>query len=135
LEGGVKVTALQATTNFNINTENNNFGTGIGAAGNVFLAEANITAGILTGENNKNGAFLGGEAGAYALKGELNPSVTVLGYKLGFIAGGSLGSAHIGAGFGYYNDSAKGTFTFKGMYNIGFGAGVKFGFDIEKSVK
>ena len=37
-------------------------GTGIGLSGNVFLAEANITAGILTGENNKKGVFIGGSA-------------------------------------------------------------------------
>lgn len=133
LDGGVKITGLQGTTSLRGGTENNNIG--VGAEGNVLLAEAKATFGILTGENSKKGAFIGGEVGAYALKGEVNPSVTFLGYKFGFTTGASLASAHIGAGFGYYRDSSKGTFILKGSYNIGFGAGIKFGFDIEKSVK
>jgi uncharacterized protein RhaS with RHS repeats len=133
LEGGVKATAFQGTSSVRGGTENNNVG--VGAEGNVFLAEANATVGILTGENNKKGAFIGGEAGAYALKGEVNPSVTVFGYKFGLTFGGSIASAHIGGGIGGYKDENKGTFVFKGMGNIGLGAGVKFGFQFEKTLK
>lgn len=133
LEGGVKATALQGTASLRGGTENNNIG--LGAEGNVFLAEANGTVGILTGENNKKGAYIGGEAGAYTLKGEVNPSVTVFGYKFGLTFGGSLASAHIGGGIGAYKDENKGSFVFKGMGNIGLGAGVKFGFQIEKTIK
>jgi hypothetical protein len=133
LEGGVKATGLQGSASLRGGTENNNIG--VGAEGNVLLAEANATVGILTGENNRKGAFIGGEAGAYALKGEVNPSVTVFGYKFGLTFGGSLASAHIGGGIGAYKDENKGTFVFKGMGNIGLGAGIKFGFQVEKTIK
>ncbi|WP_215239423.1 RHS repeat-associated core domain-containing protein [Dyadobacter helix] len=133
LEGGVKVTGLQGTASLTGGTENNNIG--LGTEGNALLAEANGTVGILTGENNKRGAYLGGEAGAYLLKGEANPSVTVFGFKVGVTVGGSLGSAHIGGGIGGYNDGNKGTFVFKGMGNIGLGAEIKIGFNVEKTIK
>ena len=133
LEGGVKATALQGAMSVKGGTENNNVG--VGAEGNVFLAEANATVGILTGENNKKGAFIGGEAGAYALKGEVNPSITAFGYKFGLTFGGSLASAHAGIGVGAYKDENKGTFVVKGMGNLGFGVGAKFGFQVEKTLK
>lgn len=133
LDGGIKATGLQASTSLIGGTENNNFS--LGAEGNVLLAEANTTVGILTGENNKKGAYVGGEAGLYAFKGEVNPSVKIFGYKFGLTIGGSFGSAHIGGGIGAYQDNNKGTYIFKGMGNIGLGAGVKFGFEIEKTIK
>lgn len=130
LDGGVKVTGFQSTATLRAGTINNNIG--LGAEGNVFLAEAKVTAGILTGENNRQGAYLGGEAGAYSLKGEVNPSITVFGYKIGLTIGGSLASAHAGIGGGYVYDSSKGTFTAQGKFHIGLGAGIKVGANIEK---
>jgi len=101
----------------------------LGAEGNALLAEAKGTVGKLTGENNKRGYYIGGEAGAYALKGEVNPSITVFGYKLGVVIGGSLGSANIGAGLGGYRDTGKGTYNLSGFISGSFIAGGKLGFE------
>jgi len=127
LDGGVKVTGFQSTASLRGGTENNNFG--LGAEGNALLAEAKGTIGKLTGENNRRGYYVGGEAGVYALKGEVNPSITILGYKLGVVIGGSLGSANIGAGLGGYRDTGKGTYNLNGFISGSFIAGGKLGFE------
>lgn len=127
LDGGVKATGFQATANLRGGTENNNVG--LGAEGNVFLAEVKGTIGKLTGENNRKGYYIGGEAGAYALKGEVNPSITMFGYKLGVIIGSSFGSANVGAGLGGYRDTGKGTYNLSGFISGSFIAGGKLGFE------
>ena len=128
LDGGVKVTGFQTTTSVRGGTENNNIG--VGAEGNALLAEAKGTVGKLTGENNKKGYYLGGEAGVYGLKGEVNPSITVFGYKLGVIIGGALGSVNVGAGLGAFRDTGKGTYNLSGFIAGSFIAGGKLGFEI-----
>lgn len=129
-EGGVKATAFQVSGGLRGGTRDNNVR--VDAQGNVLLTEANATIGVLTGENAKRGAFIGGEAGAYVLQGEVNPSVSIAGYKIGGVLGGSLVSAHAGAGLGAYRDANTGTFIIRGTFNLGLGAGFKIGFEIEK---
>ncbi len=126
-DGAVKITGFQSTANLRSGTENNNIG--VGAEGNVLLAEAKGTIGKLTGENSRRGYYIGGEVGAYTLKGEVNPSITILGYKLGVINGGSLGSANVGAGIGGYRDTVKGTYNLSAFISGSFIAGGKLGFE------
>jgi len=130
VDAGVKAAALDASAGGRLGTEDYNVA--LAAEGSVFKAEANATVGILSGEDNKTGAYVGAEAGAYGLVGEVNPSITVFGFKIGVTYGGSLGSAHAGAGLGGYYDKSKGTTTVKGKLHFGFGAGFKLGFQIEK---
>jgi RHS repeat-associated protein len=129
LDGGFKVTGLQGSASFTEGLEDTNIG--IATEGNLLLAEANVTAGILTGENDKVGAYLGAEAGAYAAKGEITPNFTLFGIKFGYSFGSSLG-INAGAEVGGYYDTNKGTFKFEGKGSLGLGIGAMFGFKIEK---
>lgn len=86
-------------------------------------------AGLYTGKTGKYGA----EAGAYAFKGELKPSVSIFGVKLGITIGGSYGSARIGArGAGIYNSNTN-EFETTTEAHIGLGAGLKLGFTISNT--
>lgn len=92
--------------------------------------EGMADAGLYTGENGKYGAELGAGVGAYMVKGEIVPSITVFGVRIGVKVGGSAGSAHIGAkGSATFNQKTReGELTAEA--NIGLGAGVKLGFSI-----
>ncbi len=124
---GVAAVKAQATTTLHITNSTNISAT---ASGSALSAGADVQLGALTGEDGKTGFYIGAGAGAYALKGEVNPSVTIFGLKLGMTFGGSLGSAHGGAGLGGFHDNKSGTTTVKGEFHFGVGVGVKLGFEV-----
>ncbi len=129
--GSASVYGLEGEAGARLGTEDNNVA--VDAEGSVFKAEVSGDAGFYTGQNGKYGGELGGEAGAYALEGDVTPSVSIGGINLGFTIGGSLGSAHIGArGAGTVNTQTK-EFEATGNFHIGLGAGFKVGISISNT--
>ena len=129
--GSAKVYALEGAATMQMGNKNVQFK--LASEGSIFSADASSDIGLLTGEGGKQGFFIGANTGAYTFKGEVNPSVYVFGYRFGFTIGGSLNSAHIGAGLGGYTDTNKGTRTLEGQFNIGLDAGIKVGFNVEQN--
>jgi len=123
--------AFKAEANARIGRE---YGTNlqVDATGKALTANADGTVGILTGEGDKYGAYVGGNVGAYGLEGDVNPSFTLFGFlKIGFTIGGSVGSAHAGGGVGAYYDQGSGTTKADLNVHFGVGAGVKLGLNLE----
>lgn len=100
------------------------------ASGSAFIASADLDAGVYSGEDDKYGVELGVGAGAYSLKGEYTPSVTIFGVKIGVTVGGSIGSAHIGGRTAALFNSKSKEFELTSKAHIGLGVGVKIGFEI-----
>jgi RHS repeat-associated protein len=101
--------------------------------GSVFEAKGAYDAGLYTGQTGKIGGELGAEAGAYGLKGEYTPSITLFGVKMGITIGGSIGSAHAGGRIAGTYDSNSNQGEVTGMVHFGFGAGLKYGFSISNT--
>lgn len=102
-----------------------------GAEGSFASFEANIDAGILSGENNRYGLLYDYNVGAYTAEGEVYAGGSILGIKYKQIAGGSTASAHIGYTAGFYYDENISNIHLIGLEHVGFGAGQKFGFEVE----
>lgn len=133
VEGSAKVYGINVKGSTQIGSEYNN--AGIEAQGNVLMAEANGKIGYFDGKTDKYGIMLGGDAGAYALQGEVNPSFTVSGMKVSFTIGGSLVSAQIGGGVGTIYDKKAGKITSMGYLKIGLLGGIKLGIKTEIKTK
>ncbi|MGS2764261.1 hypothetical protein [Sinomicrobium sp. M5D2P9] len=126
--GSASVYGVSADAGARLGTEDNNIA--VGAEGSAFSAEVSGDAGLYTGGEGKYGAELGANAGAYALKGEVTPSVSIFGVQIGITIGGSAGSAHIGGRGAATFDSNTNEFEATGKAHIGLGAGLKIGFEI-----
>ncbi len=126
--GMASIYGVSADTEARLGTEDNNVA--VEAEGSAFSAEVSGDAGLYTGGEGKYGAELGANAGAYALKGEVTPSISIFGVQIGITVGGSLGSAHIGARGAATFDSNSNEFEVTGKAHIGLGAGLKIGFEI-----
>ena len=87
-----------------------------------------------SGQRGNYGVMVGGDAGAYALDGDVGGGLTVLGFTFKGAAGGSVGSAHIGAGLGGLYNSNTGEANFKGKAHIGLGLGIKLAFEVKRSI-
>ena len=131
IHGSASAYAITGNAGLRLGTVNNNLS--VVGEGSVFSADVAGDAGLYTGRNGKYGAELGAEAGAYGLKGEFTPSVTVFGIQLGITIGGSLGSAHIGGRGAATFDSDTRQFEATGKAHIGLGAGLKLGFTISNT--
>ena len=133
-KGGAHASAsahgLEAEVNADVEILTEDLKVGVDAKGSVFSASANADAGIYTGEEGKYGAELGASAGAYALKGEISPKISIFGVDFGITIGGSLGSAHIGARAAGTYDENTGDFEATGSFNIGLGGGLRLGFSV-----
>ncbi|PZU82744.1 MAG: hypothetical protein DI529_13770 [Chryseobacterium sp.] len=103
-------------------TDNNIFGN---ASGSMWSTNANLSAGVFTGEGQKTGLLADGNIGAYGLKGEISGGATLFGVSMQGTLGGTLGSAHIGATGGFYYDGKSGTINITLQQNVGLGAGEK----------
>ena len=128
IHGNASAHGLEGEASVRLGSEDNNVS--VEAEGSVFKAEINGDAGLYTGENGKIGAELGADAGAFALKGDVVPSVSIGGLKIGITIGGSLGSAHIGGRIaGTFDKTTKeGEATIS--VNAGLGAGFNVGFSV-----
>jgi len=129
--GSASIYGVEADVGARLGTEDNNIA--VEAEGSAFKAEVSGDAGLYTGGNGKYGVELGGEAGAYALEGDVTPSVSIGELKIGITFGGSLGSAHIGgrAAGTINSQTLEGEVTVMG--HIGLGTGVKFGISISNT--
>jgi len=127
IQAKVEVHGLDAKADARLGTKDNNVA--IEGKGSVFTASADIAAGKLKGEKGVTGFALEGNAGAQALKGQINPSISIAGIKAGITVGGTIGSAHIGGGF-RATKNKDGSRVFKAQVNFGLIGGVKFGFNV-----
>ncbi len=129
--GSASIYGVAAEAEARLGTEDNNIA--VEGEGSAFKAEVSGDIGLYTGENGKIGGEIGAEAGAYALEGDVTPSISIGGLKIGFTIGGSVGSAHAGGRMaGTYNKETKeGEATF--MFHAGLGAGAKIGFSISNT--
>lgn len=88
--------------------------------GKAFTADANLEAGVFTGENGKRGLILKAGAGAAALSGDVTGEMTIFGVHFNVSAGATAGSAEIGAGIGLYHDSNTNRFVFEVCERLAF---------------
>lgn len=126
---GAGVSALNAAVSASLGGEN--YSIGFGANGKALAAEARINSGIMTGQGGLYGVSRGGEIGAYALKGEVNPKFTVFnGLDVELTIGGSLVAAHAGGMGTIHYDTKAEKIVFKDVKHLGLGIGGKLGLGI-----
>jgi hypothetical protein len=116
------VSARLGTTDANANGK---------ASGSLLSANAGVSGEANFSKNGKTEIAAKAEAGAYVAKGEYTGGVNILGIKIEFTQGGSIGSAHIGASGSAGVNAKTQTVGAEGSFNIGLGVGVKEGIKIE----
>jgi RHS repeat-associated protein len=129
IDVGADVYIAKGNVDTRIGTKNINFNANLN--GCVGCAEANVTSGVLVGENGKYGLYRDTNIGAYGAKGEYSFSFSLFGLKFTDTVGGSLYSAHAGSTWGGYYDNKSGILTLKGGFNLGWIVGVKEGATLE----
>jgi RHS repeat-associated protein len=123
-----KASTLSAQADARLGTVNYNvFG---GAKGDLMSANANVSAGIFTGEGGKKGLLLDDNIGAKVLSGDVSFGGTLFGISLKGTAGATAVSAHAGAGINFYYDTKEGALNIKIHQNLGLGFGEKFSLDV-----
>ena len=126
---GASFSGLKGDAKIRLGSVENNINASLN--GSVLSANANLGIGVYTGEGKKYGVIGGGEAGAYALKGDVQFGLSILGVKVSGSTGGSLGAAHIGGSIGVYYDESADKHVIEGFEHIGLGVGEKISVKIE----
>ena len=116
------VSARLGTTDVNANGK---------ASGSLLSANAEIKGEANLSKNGNTNISGTAEAGAYVAKGEYTGGINILGVKIEFTQGGSIGSAHIGATGSGGVDLKNKTAGAEGSFNIGLGVGVKEGIKLQ----
>lgn len=127
ISGKASTHSLQADARLGT-TNNNIFG---GAKGDLMSVNANLSAGIFTGEGGKYGLLFDGNIGAKALSGDVSYGGTIFGISMKATTGTSAASSHIGAGVGFYYDSKNGSVNLKFQENVGLGFGEAVQLDVK----
>lgn len=126
LSGSVDVAAVKANLDANWKVfGDDRVEATLNANGSAFSANAEFNTACYTGEDGLFGFNIGGETGAYALKGEATGGIGFMGFKVDATVGGSAGAAHIGGGFGIIFDEKTDRINVSGMETFGLGVGEK----------
>lgn len=128
--GEYSIKAVGHKQSVEVKSGNEYLSAGAKLEGQVFMAEASLNGGVYLGQNGKWGAALGGDAGAYVLKGDVSTTINILGLKVKYAVTESAMSAHIGAGANFLYDSKEDGFDMSGRFNAGFGLGGGLKFQI-----
>ena len=118
---GGEGSAISGNLNLRMGTPKNNAHGALN--GKLLSTNANVTAGVLTGERGKVGLLVDANAGAYLAKGNANFGVSLLGVNTTFTAGADAISAHVGVTAGYYLDLKTGNW----VVTVGGNLGLIFG--------
>jgi RHS repeat-associated protein len=121
IDQGVEGSLISWNINNRIGSKNNNFhsNTVVTVAG----IQANINAGILSGQRDKVGVLFDGNLGAYTAKADFTIGGTIFGATYDASFTGSIYSAHIGYTNGIYVNPTTNTLTYVGGEHLGFGIG------------
>ena len=124
---GVDAHGVQVKTDLRLGTKENN--RAVNGKGSMWTANAGISGGAHFGENGKIGLGVKASAGAAVFEGEVSSSVTIFGIKIELKVGATAVSAHAG-GHANITGSKNGKFTSGAGFNVGLGAGFKFGIKV-----
>lgn len=129
VEAGASADVVKADVSVRLGTKDVNANGN--ANGSLLSANAGISGEANLSKNGKTDIGAKAEAGAYVAKGEYTGGINILGVKIEFTQGGSIGSAHIGASGNAGVDLKNKTVGAEGSFNIGLGVGVKEGIKIQ----
>ncbi|QCX53796.1 RHS repeat-associated core domain-containing protein [Elizabethkingia sp. JS20170427COW] len=121
-----KVGGRLGTQNFNVYGE---------ASGSELSARANLTIGVLIGENQKYGVANSAGIGASVLEGKVNGGVTIFGVRIGAEAKGCLECAKAEYKYEFYYDNKAGRLRINIGAGLGLGAGAGLGGNLDIPIR
>ncbi|MCD2261040.1 RHS repeat-associated core domain-containing protein, partial [Psychroserpens luteolus] len=98
-------------------------------------ANAELSGGVLTGNDGRYGLAAKAEAGAYTVKADVTGGFTLFGVEVDWTVGVSGLSAHAGVHGGIYYDETTGKLVIKEVAHLGLGVGAKEGINIAIPVR
>jgi RHS repeat-associated protein len=130
---GVDVAAAKGGASVRLGTTNNN--ASVGGDFQLFSANARLSGGVFSGENNKYGIGADVGAGTSVAEGTAKFGATFLGLKLSGTVSGDVVCAQIGIHGGTFYDDKKGNLTLNAGGMLGLGLGGKLNLNVEIPVR